>query len=287
MYNQTLAQLLAKASIFAYDFDPTDLPDLGNPSVQKFQDTNDPPTSAAALLSYADKRVLAFQGTITEISYAAVRDWLVNFQAKLVPGRFALPEGGFVEVPGRVHEGFADQLTMIFSDVVNALRGTAIPLYVTGHSQGGAIAALATKSLPMAGVPVTETYTFASPRPGDADFANSVSSPVCRLEYGDDIVPHVPFRIPDLGLLNAPFHTMLARSPLLMSELLSTASKEGTNYRSVGPLSYAAPDHPLQTDLSAADESRLNRERLFHLLIAGMNLVEHHHMQNYLDMVSS
>lgn len=56
----------------------------------------------------------------------------------------------------------------------------------------GAEAALATRAFAAAGFNVAATYTFAAPRSGTIAYANSITTPVFRIEYGDDLVPHLP-----------------------------------------------------------------------------------------------
>jgi triacylglycerol lipase len=187
------------------------------------------------------------------------------------------------KMPGRVHRGFLNQLNLIFDVVAGflAMPPDGRPLLVTGHSQGGAVAVLATKALESRGITVTETYTFAAPRPGNADFAASVTTPVHRLEFGNDIVPHLPFKRPNLGLLEPVFDRLVAHASPLAQELLNKADD---GYVSVGPLSYGSPHAALRA-VSAAEERSLTRERILALLTARDELVEHHHMSNYIEML--
>jgi hypothetical protein len=68
-------------------------------------------------------------------------------------------------------------------------------LLVTGHSKGGAVAALAAWNLQkLANIPV-KVVTFASAKPGDAGFSDGYRAAGIdhtRYEYNNDIVPHVP-----------------------------------------------------------------------------------------------
>jgi triacylglycerol lipase len=133
-----------------------------------------------------------------------VRDWLANFTAALVPP---------IKFPGLVHLGFIDQLRLIHDDMVADLNtGFTPPLYVTGHSQGGAVAALATKALEHDGIEVAATYTFAAPLPCENMFKSSVKTPVFRLEFGDDIVPHVPLEALPLPVDGAESNSGTGRS---------------------------------------------------------------------------
>lgn len=47
-----------------------------------------------------------------------------------------------------------------------------LPLYITGHSKGGAMSSLAAYCLKAEGIVPQSVYTYASPHPGDATFAS-------------------------------------------------------------------------------------------------------------------
>jgi predicted lipase len=49
-------------------------------------------------------------------------------------------------------------------------------LYVTGHSQGEAVAVVATAAFAAVQSPVTSTYTFVAPRPGNQRFARRLQA---------------------------------------------------------------------------------------------------------------
>jgi hypothetical protein len=51
-----------------------------------------------------------------------------------------------------------------------------LPLYITGHSLGGALATVAVQGALSDGIPVTALYTFGSPRVGNEAFANEVAT---------------------------------------------------------------------------------------------------------------
>ncbi len=255
---------------YVYDFKDKDLPGLGNPTSVEIRDDEDDPTSWAGVLRYTDCTVLAFQGT-----RRSAKDWMQNFRVKKVKA---------MKLPGLVHEGFVDQLKLIWKKVKAELaNGITGPLYVTGHSQGAAIAALATKALELADIEVTETYTFAAPRPGDAKFAESVATPVYRFEYGDDLVPHVPFHHLDLGTFQNRINAEIVERVPALKSLVATAAD---GYVGVGPLYYRRPDTKLQEALTPDEENTLARKRDMLLLFAGKDLFNHHHMPHYIDMFS-
>jgi predicted lipase len=70
-------------------------------------------------------------------------------------------------------------------------------IIVTGHSLGGALAALTAQQIEMdIGDRVQAVYTFGMPRPGDATLATAYNQRpgqrTYRLAYGEDLVPTVP-----------------------------------------------------------------------------------------------
>jgi hypothetical protein len=268
--DKSLAILLGKISKFVYTPSDDELAELGAPSLKLFSDPGLIQSSFAGILRYPDKTVLAYKGTVNDPIVTGVRDWLANFSAALVPP---------IKFPGLVHLGFIDQLRLIHDDMVADLNtGFTPPLYVTGHSQGGAVAALATKALEHDGIEVAATYTFAAPLPCENIFKSSVKTPVFRLEFGDDIVPHVP-----LEALPLPVEMALKSSPELGDLLGKITSSLG--YTAVGKLTYGAPGQPLRINLSPVEEKALRLKRLPHLAVAGPNVFRHHAMTHYISML--
>ena len=142
------------------------------------------------------------------------------------------------------------------------------------------MAAIATAAFSAAGFTVAGTYTFAAARPGDEPFAASVPTEVCRVEFGDDIVPHVPFSV---RLLSQPVIDALKRVDPALANVAQQAGAEAESYTSVGRFTFRHPGGALQTDLDADAERRLAMGRIGHLFFAGSNLVEHHHLFRPID----
>ena len=134
--------------------------------------------------------VLAFRGTEQKIS-----DWLTDLRC--VPT---------VEGKTKVHTGFLDAFTRnvdaegrtVEEAVRNILarpeakdeHGNPLPLFVTGHSLGGALALLATKLI--ASDVTGACYTFGAPRIGNYEFFRFIKTPVYRVVNSSDVVPRVP-----------------------------------------------------------------------------------------------
>ena len=134
--------------------------------------------------------VLAFRGTEKTIS-----DWLTD--ARCIPA---------IEGKTRVHSGFLDAFTKnvdaegrTVEELVREIldrpeardkRGTPLPLFITGHSLGGALALLATRL--MAPDVTGACYTFGAPRIGNYEYFRFIKTPVYRVVNSSDVVPRVP-----------------------------------------------------------------------------------------------
>lgn len=121
--------------------------------------------------------VLVFRGTQPN-----ARDVMTDIKFNLV----SAPEGG------RIHKGFHDAFELIHDQVKASLNKHAgLPLYLTGHSLGGALSTVATSRL--ASDSVGACYTFGSPRVADDEFFKHIKTPVYRVVNAADGVARVPF----------------------------------------------------------------------------------------------
>jgi len=117
--------------------------------------------------------------------------------------------------PGLVHLGFAEAVEEVWP-VVRRLLGPpsqSLPLWVTGHSLGGAMATLASVRLAAEGYTVRAVYTYGSPRPGDRVFQKGYGLTNYRFVNDNDLVPHLPFRwcykhVGELRLLDEHGHVI-------------------------------------------------------------------------------
>ena len=141
--------------------------------------------------------VVAFRGTEKK-----VQDWLTDADCK--------PEE--IGSGKKVHRGFLRALTVnrdrsdrTVKDLIeSALEkeeardadGRPLPVFVTGHSLGGALAVLTT----VLAVPDVDgaCYTYGAPRVANYEFFRKVKTPVYRVVNSADAVPRVP---PGAGLL--------------------------------------------------------------------------------------
>ena len=125
--------------------------------------------------------VLAFRGTEAN----STKDIKADARAKLT----RYPSGG------RVHKGFMDAFEHVEFEIQDRLKQYAkyqkYPLYITGHSLGGALATVASRMLEHQGG-IAAVYTFGSPRVGDEDWVTDMEVPLYRLVNAADCVTMLP-----------------------------------------------------------------------------------------------
>jgi triacylglycerol lipase len=132
-------------------------------------------------MSYA---VLAFRGT----EPTKLTDVLTDARASLVSA-----------IAGRVHRGFMHAYRSVEKDIErNLARLKDIPIYITGHSLGAALATLATQCLEQNDAfrdQIAACYTFGSPRVGNKEFDKDLKSVVYRVINTTDIVTVIPLLV--------------------------------------------------------------------------------------------
>lgn len=125
--------------------------------------------------------VLAFRGTEAN----STKDIKADASAKLT---------GF-QSGGRVHKGFKDAFEHVEQEIQDRLKQYAkyqkYPLYITGHSLGGALATIASRRLEHEGG-IAAVYTFGSPRVADEDWVADMEVPYYRLVNAADCVTMLP-----------------------------------------------------------------------------------------------
>lgn len=93
---------------------------------------------------------------------------------------------------GKVHSGFNEAYNLIEMDICRALEGfTKLPLFITGHSLGGALATIAAKRITHAGGNAA-CYTFGAPRVSDDHWLMTMKTPIYRVVNSSDGVTMVP-----------------------------------------------------------------------------------------------
>ena len=129
---------------------------------------------------YPGMAVLAFRGT------QQVKDWMTNLDAATVP-----VSGSGGETLGKVHRGFNEAFLSVRDQIGPLLEGDEeLPLFITGHSLGGALATLATWYLK--GDSLAACYTYGAPRVGDTGLMDRFRTPIYRIVNGMDPITFVP-----------------------------------------------------------------------------------------------
>ncbi len=122
--------------------------------------------------------VLAFRGTEAN----SMADIKTDFKANKVP----------CESGGNMHQGFKDAFSLVHNEIQTYINKQLKdkPLFITGHSLGGALATVATKKLVYE--QIAACYTYGSPRVGDEEWMLGIKSPVYRLVNSADPVTMLP-----------------------------------------------------------------------------------------------
>lgn len=204
-------------------------------------------SAQAALIEHEDYLVMAFRGT------DQLADWLDNlnaFSTKVLFGEF--------------HRGFWNSLEDIWQPIydqsLELQKEKPRPLFLTGHSLGGAMATVAAAKLIHDDKPFTSVYTFGQPRALERETAR-IFNMECRSRYfrfhnNNDLVTRVPARL--MGYSHVG-------SYLYISQEKHICPDPGFWYRFVDYFDGA---------LSAALEK-------------GLDMIEDHDMEDYLNAIES
>nr|VFK50418.1 MAG: Lipase (class 3) [Candidatus Kentron sp. TC] len=143
-------------------------------------------SAQAALVEHGDYLCMVFRGTDQPA------DWLDNINV------FSRKE-----LFGEFHRGFWDSVEdvwePIFTRYRNLLKRRRRPLFITGHSLGGAMATIAAARLVHEDLPFTSVYTFGQPRALTREtariFNTECKSRFFRFHNNNDIVTRAPARL--------------------------------------------------------------------------------------------
>ncbi|WP_139992811.1 lipase family protein [Paenibacillus paridis] len=154
--------------------------------------------------------VLAFRGSGSAV------DWVSDFIAQQTVYR---P----VKNSGLTHKGFTDIYMSARVQIIEILKQlpTQKPLFVTGHSLGGALATLAALDISAnTAFSAPIVYTFGTPRVGDPNFASSYNAKIAthwRFQNEFDIVPHLPTLVYQPPKTNQTYYYMHAKGEVKRS----------------------------------------------------------------------
>jgi hypothetical protein len=150
-----------------------------------------------------DKHIVcAFRGSEAPTSIDGLKDWLLTDAVNLL----MVPEGRLgtdlaaAGVGARFHKGFVGALAEIWEPLYEAvdaeMKKQERPLWITGHSLGGALALLTAWLFQRKFIPVHQVYTFGAPMVGNAEAAKSFDQAlpdrVFRYVNLCDPVPRLP-----------------------------------------------------------------------------------------------
>lgn len=144
------------------------------------------PSTQCFVASNADFIMLAFRGTESRRREGRT-DFRDIFADLKVDCDIKLVESG---QGGRVHQGFKRALDEVWDELsryIKDIRRGHRKLWITGHSLGAALAALAADRYG----DVQGLYTFGSPQVGDVGFKNDFHVNAYRIVNGNDIVTKI------------------------------------------------------------------------------------------------
>jgi len=147
--------------------------------------------------------VVAFRGTDDLV------DWNNNIKSMQTP---------FNEC-GLVHAGFNIAYQSIKEELFFYLEDLSLPIFITGHSLGAALATLLTAEI-MERPNFESCYNFGSPRVGDTAFANALADkPIYRVINNCDIITTVPISIPNIDYQHCGTTQLLNNMGMLIEGL--------------------------------------------------------------------
>jgi hypothetical protein len=149
-----------------------------------------------------DHIVLAFRGTESPTTIDGLKDWLLTDAADLL----IQPQGDLgtdfaaAGVAARWHDGFIKALASIWDTLLETVKverkKSDRPIWITGHSLGGALAVLAAWRFKRKFIPINQIYTFGGPMVGNAETAEAIdrelSGRIFRYVNDQDPVPKLP-----------------------------------------------------------------------------------------------
>lgn len=188
-YSDRTAWLMAELAALSYKKFETDkdqkaklLTTLKEAGFTRTKFFDAPETGTQAMLAVRPNKfaVLAFRGTEKN-----GKDIKTDLNARF-----------YKTAAGKGHQGFCKAFQSIEADIRKAIdaelkKQADLPIFLTGHSLGGALATVAAQELEET-YTIAACYTFGSPRVGNAEWSDSLKTAVYRVVHGADGVPMVP-----------------------------------------------------------------------------------------------
>lgn len=185
--------------------------------------------------------IIAFRGSEVDFSPGSFNDW-INVNARALAREF---QGS--KLTGRVHEGFLDGATGIWQHqeqglrrLIQAERLAQKNFWVTGHSQGGAIAVLIASLLVEESLSVRGVYAYGMPRIASQDFQTSYNRVLGEVTIAianqSDPVPRVPAQFTAVGAnfqIVPPRMQRLGKDGLPPWDIISAATLGNANHHTL------------------------------------------------------
>lgn len=156
-------------------------------------------SESAAVFAYRQGKNIffAFRGTVSAL------DWRINFDFKkksIIINPFYLECYCSPFKPAiKFHQGFAKEVVLLLEEIKNYIKEIKkavkedLQLFFTGHSQGGAMASIASHIFYLKNYTVA-SYAFGAPRYMSAPLFENNNYPVNIVRHGD-IVPYLPPKV--------------------------------------------------------------------------------------------
>lgn len=218
------------------------------------------------------KIIIAFRGTSDK------QDWLTD--AATIQKTWSS-----ITNIGKVHSGFYQSLNSVWSVIIEYLKELQTnnqPIWITGHSLGGALAALAyaTLRLQEPQYELAGAYTFGQPRVGDDVLCKAFDADskhrFFRVVNNNDIVPRVPSKVVRQGLSIATF--------------AARAIHDINSYEHMGTMLYFDANGKLIHDATFMDRLIGRFEGYKNNLFNGeinLDSIEDHSMEDYKNLAMS
>jgi triacylglycerol lipase len=199
-----------------------------------------------------DAIVVAFRGSEAPNTLDGFKDWLLTNANNylILPAGQSGTEFVAAGVGARFHRGFLDALEMVWrplaAEVTAALQAKERPLWITGHSLGGALALMAAWRCARNFITVQEVVTFGAPMMGNEAasqaFAREMPGKIFRYVDLEDFVPHLP----SVSLVANAYSHCLNEVPMGAAQAAAAA------------LSELAGAEPVATGEAASENQSLN-----------------------------
>ncbi len=226
-YSDRMAWILSSMSHLAYDRFEDNLKarelfiaKLEGGGFKLIDTFNSSETDTQAFLARSrDYAVLAFRGT----EVTKKQDVVTDVRATQIS-----------VLEGRVHSGFRTAYESVRENIEKSLlQLDEIPLYITGHSLGAALATVATQELENKSAfrdRIAACYTFGSPRVGNSQYDKGFKAPIYRMVNTTDIVTVIPLlamgyiHIGDIRFLGRKDGDFRRQIPVVLRALLFVAA---------------------------------------------------------------